>query len=125
MLADPDMPRKVLEGRPEDVRKCLTCNECLQTGVFDTWACNCTVNYGLGRGEQTNIKEPSEAVPKKVLVIGGGPGGIRGIPSGSPAGTQGNTYGETGKAGRRGKNCGSVLRQRGPAWLHQLAGKGV
>ena len=76
MLADPDMPRKVLDGRPEDVRKCLTCNECLQTGVFDTWACNCTVNYGLGRGEQTNIKGPAVAVPKKVLVIGGGPGGL-------------------------------------------------
>jgi 2,4-dienoyl-CoA reductase-like NADH-dependent reductase (Old Yellow Enzyme family)/thioredoxin reductase len=76
LVADPDLPKKVLEGRLQDIRRCLVCNECLQTGVFDIWACNCTVNYGFGRGEVTNIKGPAGAVPKKVLVVGGGPGGL-------------------------------------------------
>ena len=76
LLADPDMAGKILDGRSEDVRRCLVCNECLQTGVFDIWACNCTVNYGLGRGEKTNVNGPGVAVPKKVVIIGGGPGGL-------------------------------------------------
>ncbi|MGD9823628.1 FAD-dependent oxidoreductase [Desulfobacter sp.] len=76
LLADPDLAGKVLGGRPEDVRKCLTCNECLESGVFKTWGLNCAINYGLGRSEKTNMVRQRVAVPKNVLVIGGGPGGL-------------------------------------------------
>lgn len=73
LLADPDMPNKVLEGKLEDIRSCLLCVECLERGVNRKWQCACTVNYGMGRGERPVERAP---VSKKVLVIGGGPGGL-------------------------------------------------
>jgi NADPH-dependent 2,4-dienoyl-CoA reductase/sulfur reductase-like enzyme len=75
-FADPNYPNKVFSGHYEDVRKCLTCNECLDHGVAKPYAVKCAINYGLGRGEATNFKMAPAPVSKKVLVIGGGPGGL-------------------------------------------------
>lgn len=75
-FADPNLPKKVFSGRPEDVRKCLTCNECMEAGVAKPYAVKCAVNYGLGRGEAINFSMPPAPVSKKVLVVGGGPGGL-------------------------------------------------
>jgi 2-enoate reductase len=72
LLADPELPKKVLKGRVEDIRPCLLCNECNEA-AFRYWQLGCSVNYGLGRGEYR--VQPS-LVSKKVLVIGGGPGGL-------------------------------------------------
>lgn len=74
MLADPDVAKKVLEGRVEDVRPCIQCDLCLEGGVVKIWQLECAVNYGLGRGEECVIQRVP--VAKKVLVIGGGPGGL-------------------------------------------------
>jgi len=76
IFADPNLAKKVLSGKGEDVRKCLTCNECMDTGVAKPWGVHCAINYGLGRGEALNFKMQPVAVPKNVLVIGGGPGGL-------------------------------------------------
>lgn len=73
LLADPDTPNKVLEGRLEDIRPCLLDIECLEHGVNRKWQCACTVNYGMGRGERLVERAP---VSKRVLVVGGGPGGL-------------------------------------------------
>ena len=73
IIADPDLPNKILGNKVEDVRFCIVCCECLQTGVFDKLACNCSVNYGLGRGDRK--VQPAPKV-KNVLVVGGGPGGL-------------------------------------------------
>jgi len=76
LFADPNLPNKAFAGKCEDIRKCLTCNECLDTGVAKTYMVNCAINYGLGRGEAINFEMPPAAVPKKVLVVGGGSGGL-------------------------------------------------
>lgn len=73
MLADPEYPNKVLGGRLEEIRPCITCNDCLEKVVVQKWNVFCTVNPGVGRGEKEIVRAPSV---KKVLVIGGGPGGL-------------------------------------------------
>ncbi|MDR1069607.1 MAG: FAD-dependent oxidoreductase [Gracilibacteraceae bacterium] len=72
-LADPELARKVLSGRTEDVRPCIKCLNCLDSAVVRHMSLNCSVNSGCAHGEKP--LEPARAV-KKVAVIGGGPAGL-------------------------------------------------
>ncbi len=71
LFADPELPNKVREERLEEIRPCLSCNNCT-IELFGRW--NCAVNPSFGR-EAEYIIEPA-AQSKKVLVVGGGPGGM-------------------------------------------------
>jgi 2,4-dienoyl-CoA reductase-like NADH-dependent reductase (Old Yellow Enzyme family)/thioredoxin reductase len=76
-LADPEWPKKVLEGRMEDLCKCISCNECHfgAGGIPRRWTARCTVNPAWGRGDKfTEIK--SAVAPKQVMIVGGGPAGL-------------------------------------------------
>lgn len=81
MLADPDWPKKVKSGRLHDINFCIGCNECLfylhlnsspdvKQGRHRLCAINplCTHEW--------DYKVEDAKVIKKVLVAGGGPGGI-------------------------------------------------
>lgn len=71
LLADPEWAQKVKEGRLEDIRPCIACNEvCLGKRFY----LSCTVNPQTGL-EREYVLTPV-ARKKKVLVIGGGPGGL-------------------------------------------------
>lgn len=71
LLADPDLPNKIREGRREDVRNCLYCNNCLR---IETGAPSCTVNPFLFRESRYPLKPAAK--PKKVMVVGGGLAGM-------------------------------------------------
>lgn len=74
LLADPDYPRKAQEGRPEDIVPCIACNQgCIGRISLDLGML-CTVNAALGREREYRIQKTQ--VPRKVLVIGGGPAGM-------------------------------------------------
>jgi 2,4-dienoyl-CoA reductase-like NADH-dependent reductase (Old Yellow Enzyme family)/thioredoxin reductase len=73
LMADPEMPHKAREGRLEEIRTCIACNTCMQS-IFRKGRLECLVNPSLGREKEMEIK-PAE-VSKKVLVVGGGPGGL-------------------------------------------------
>lgn len=73
LLADPAVPKKVLEGRIEDITPCTSCMTCFNLGEhFQPVACR--VNPALGREREYEIK-PAKT-KKKVVVIGGGPAGM-------------------------------------------------
>lgn len=74
LLADPDLPNKVLSGRPDDIRPCISCNEGCIGRVYNNEAATCAMNPRCGH-EDGSIDIPKAAVPKKLLVIGAGPGG--------------------------------------------------
>lgn len=75
LLADPYYPQKALEGRPEDIRPCIRCNEgCVVRGVSIGGAVCCTVNPTAGFEKDFDLRPAAQ--PKKVAVIGGGPGGM-------------------------------------------------
>ena len=48
LLADPLWARKVEEGRPEEIRHCTRCYQCIQTGVIEHLPVRCPVNPMLG-----------------------------------------------------------------------------
>ena len=73
LLADPEMPRKAKEGRFEDIRTCIACNTCMES-IFRRGRIECLVNPTLGR-ENEMVIVPAEQV-RKIMVIGGGPGGL-------------------------------------------------
>jgi 2,4-dienoyl-CoA reductase-like NADH-dependent reductase (Old Yellow Enzyme family)/thioredoxin reductase len=75
-LADPEWPQKAREGRIEDIRRCVSCGECLyQRGGKFTWPQGCSVNPVFARERQWSVVEPA-GIKKKVMVIGGGPAGM-------------------------------------------------
>lgn len=74
LLADPFLPRKVSENREEEIVKCLRCFTCMAERAV-TSTRRCTVNPLIGRELEGDEIRPA-AVPKKVLVAGGGPGGL-------------------------------------------------
>lgn len=73
LLADPDLPKKVTEGRPEDVRPCLSCNEGCIGNVLKGTHVTCAVNPCTGYELTRRPEKAGEA--KRVLIVGSGPGG--------------------------------------------------
>ena len=74
LLADPFLPRKVMENRDEEIVKCLRCFTCMAERAA-TSTRRCTVNPLIGREIEGSEVLPAP-VKKKVLVAGGGPGGL-------------------------------------------------
>ena len=74
LLADPFLPRKVTENRDEEIVRCLRCFTCMAERAA-TSTRRCTVNPLIGRELEGDEIHPAP-VKKKVLVAGGGPGGL-------------------------------------------------
>lgn len=76
LIADPEWPFKALEGRTEDIRKCITCNIwCIGERVFKNLHLRCTVNPVAGR-ELEYPQISSTLSPMHFAVVGGGPAGM-------------------------------------------------
>lgn len=75
LLADPFLPRKVCANQEEDIVKCLRCFTCMAERAATTTR-RCTVNPLIGR-ELDGTEVTKALVPKKVVVAGGGPGGLK------------------------------------------------
>jgi len=73
LLADPEMPKKAEEGRLDEIRTCIACNTCMES-IFRRGRVECLVNPTLGR-EKDMALIPAR-IKRKVMVIGGGPGGM-------------------------------------------------
>lgn len=74
LLADPYLPQKVTENREDEIVRCLRCFTCMAERAA-TATRRCTVNPLIGR-EMEGDEVRLAAKPKKVLVAGGGPGGL-------------------------------------------------
>ncbi|MFQ5776152.1 MAG: FAD-dependent oxidoreductase [Kiloniellaceae bacterium] len=76
-IADPYMAMKAMEGRPEDIRPCISCNQmCWGRRYRDYWI-SCLINPSAGREFEWGGDRftPAER-PRRVLVVGGGPAGL-------------------------------------------------
>ena len=76
-IADPHLARKATEGRAEDIRGCISCNQmCWGRRSRDYWI-SCLVNPSVGREWEWGGDRFTPAVqPKSVLVVGAGPAGL-------------------------------------------------
>ncbi|MCF8025246.1 MAG: FAD-dependent oxidoreductase, partial [Desulfobacteraceae bacterium] len=75
LLADPYLPKKVMLGRDDEIVKCTRCFTCLAERV-QTQTRICSINPVIGREYESRFAWPPSE-PKKVLVAGGGPGGMQ------------------------------------------------
>jgi 2,4-dienoyl-CoA reductase (NADPH2) len=73
LLADPELPRKLAEGRPAEVRPCIYCYTCVGK-IYLNQPVSCAVNPATGREAEFQVV-PAPA-PRQVLIIGGGPAGM-------------------------------------------------
>jgi NADPH-dependent 2,4-dienoyl-CoA reductase/sulfur reductase-like enzyme len=76
LIADPYLPKKAFEGRFEDIRACIRCNDGCINRFFKGWTIRCAVNPVAGR-EKHYAEIPPARVRQKVMVIGGGPAGMQ------------------------------------------------
>lgn len=76
-IADPHLARKTAEGRAEDVRGCISCNQmCWGRRSRDYWI-SCLINPSAGREfEWDGDRFTASATPQQVLVVGAGPAGL-------------------------------------------------
>ncbi|MCB1491143.1 MAG: FAD-dependent oxidoreductase, partial [Rhodobiaceae bacterium] len=76
-IADPHLAAKARDGRPEDIRGCLSCNQmCWGRRSRDYWI-SCLVNPSVGREwEWGGDRFAPAPEPKTVLVVGGGVAGL-------------------------------------------------
>ena len=74
LLADPYLPQKVTENCDDEIVRCLRCFTCMAERAA-TSTRRCTVNPLIGREIEGDEVTPAP-VKKKVLVAGGGPGGL-------------------------------------------------
>lgn len=74
LLADPFLPRKVMENKEDQIVKCLRCFTCMAERAM-TSTRRCTVNPLIGREIEGCEVHPAPE-KKKVLIAGGGPGGL-------------------------------------------------
>lgn len=73
LIADPWLPRKLATGRREDATPCIFCSVCLDPRLRQPEAV-CAVNPLFGR--EGEVAVTPAAVPRQVVVIGGGPAGL-------------------------------------------------
>jgi dimethylamine/trimethylamine dehydrogenase len=77
-IADPFLPRKIEEGRPEDIRECIGCNVCY-SGDSLAVPIRCTQNPTMGE-EWRRGWHPERIDAKgsdgQVLIVGAGPAGL-------------------------------------------------
>jgi 2,4-dienoyl-CoA reductase-like NADH-dependent reductase (Old Yellow Enzyme family)/thioredoxin reductase len=73
LLADPEMPNKAREGRLDEIRTCIACNTCMES-IFRRGRVECLVNPTLGREREMALQPAGKK--KRVMVVGGGPGGL-------------------------------------------------
>jgi 2,4-dienoyl-CoA reductase (NADPH2) len=72
-LIDPEFPNKAAEGRYGEIRYCTACNACFDQ-IFSGQPVTCAFNPSVGREKEFEITPAKK--PKKVVVVGGGIGGM-------------------------------------------------
>ncbi|HEY5291606.1 MAG TPA: FAD-dependent oxidoreductase [Burkholderiales bacterium] len=73
-LADPDWPAKAESGRDGEIRHCISCDYC-RLALLYTRPIRCLVNPETGREREFSAVAPATTT-KRVIVVGGGPGGL-------------------------------------------------
>ncbi len=72
LLADPDLPRKLAAGEADRVRRCISCENCIDS-LEQRFSTDCAVNPFTGK-EAELLLRPSKR--RHLVVVGGGPGGL-------------------------------------------------
>ena len=86
-IADPYWPKKAMEGRTDEISPCVRCMYCYHIATNHKNVA-CTVNPRYNHEEFVPAGIPQAEESKKVVIIGGGPGGIKAALTAEKAGHQ-------------------------------------
>ncbi|WP_138314759.1 FAD-dependent oxidoreductase [Enterococcus faecium] len=84
-IADPYWPKKAMAGHTEDIAPCVRCMYCYHIATNHKNV-GCTVNPRYNNESFIPRKIPKAEVKKRVVIIGGGPGGMKAAVTASKAG---------------------------------------
>lgn len=76
LVADPFWPKKAQEGRDKDIVPCLRCLNCYHISTTHSNV-QCSVNPRFRRENRVPLELPKTSSPKSVVVVGGGPAGMK------------------------------------------------
>ncbi len=74
LLADPEFPRKVREGRADQINSCIACNQVCLDYIFTDKTASCLVNPRAGH--ELDFSPAKALAPKRIAVVGGGAAGM-------------------------------------------------
>jgi 2,4-dienoyl-CoA reductase (NADPH2) len=73
-LADPEIIRKAIEGREDEINTCIACNQACLDHIFEQKSVSCLVNPRAGHETELNYIPTKN--PKRIAVVGAGPAGM-------------------------------------------------
>ncbi|WP_436344802.1 FAD-dependent oxidoreductase [Natronorubrum sp. FCH18a] len=77
-IADPAVAEKARTGRLDELIECMGCNQGCIERVYDGAECRCVLNPATGFEDELGRGTlPTATTPQSVLVVGGGPGGMK------------------------------------------------
>ena len=76
MITDPELGNKLMAGRAEEVRQCIACNQACIDRMHRGYGVSCIQHPETGRELIYDVPN-SAAQRKRVMVVGGGPGGLK------------------------------------------------
>ena len=113
LIADPDLPNKLLKGMPEEVRPCLKCNMgCIQRSTAKG-IITCAVNPETGAEAEAAAVKPCSA-EQKVVIIGAGPAGLEAARSAALRGAKVTLVEKSGRLG------GTARLIASPDWKYRF-----
>lgn len=102
-LADPYLPVKAQNGQFGEIRYCIGCLQGCEQKLFEGTSITCLVNPRIGKEYENDLKPVQE--PKKVVVIGGGPGGLMAAETAAKLGHHVSLYEKNGDLGGQFKSA--------------------
>jgi Pyridine nucleotide-disulphide oxidoreductase/NADH:flavin oxidoreductase / NADH oxidase family len=98
MICDPEMANKARDGRTEDIRACIACNQACIGHYHAGYAISCIQHPETGR-EIEYGRRPRAQRGRKVMVVGGGPGGMKAAAVAAECGHDVTLYERTARLG--------------------------
>lgn len=115
-LCDPELPNKAREGRVEEIRFCMACNQACIGRLWNQQTVTCVQNPAAGREKRFGVGT-LKATPRRrrVVVIGGGVAGMKAAEMAAERGHDVELYEKDGELGGQ-VNLARMLPTRDEFW---------